>query len=75
VANVRSGDGVAYDHDAKADKSVSVTAIYGLVKENVRTDPIVEAGGLLLQSLDIEQVHRLEAGTYDQRPARASNHI
>jgi hypothetical protein len=33
-------------YDAKADKNVSVTAIYGLVKEKVCTNPITEAGGL-----------------------------
>jgi hypothetical protein len=68
VANLRSGNGVAYDYDAKADKCVSVTAIYGLVKEKVRTNPTVEADGLLLQSFEIEQeeIDRLECVINDQ---------
>jgi hypothetical protein len=56
-----ASDGVAYDFDPGANKSVSVSAIHGLVESSAYTNTTLLAGGLL-QSFDIQQddIDRLE---------------
>ena len=61
VSPEREGDGVAYDHDEKSLKAVSITAIYGRIDPGTYTNAIVSSGDLL-ESFDIAQdeVDRLE---------------